>query len=240
MDPTSRRRDFPPWRLSSAAPIALAMLVSQLAGTGCRARARALVSEAIVEPGEGRAIGPASGCPGCLRLPPPPPPPPPPAPPPPRPYHPEKPDGTPCDDGDPCSVNDAYLGGTCMGHPKNCKHHKIEGDGCPVICDFEDGDIITVSGYGISYRAVRNRLLVSMAAGATWADVTGVAASLTDGVTRGRVVGKFPAINAYVIKVPARTVRDLERFIAQANADPRTKLASHDVLLDPQGAVRRR
>jgi hypothetical protein len=49
------------------------------------------------------------------------------------------PDGYPCDDGDPCTVNDVYNSGICQGTPKNCD----DGNHCTTdSCDPATGNCV--------------------------------------------------------------------------------------------------
>lgn len=50
------------------------------------------------------------------------------------------PDGTPCDDGNPCTEDDIYLGGFCGGTPKNCV--ALNDDCNRGVCDFDTGECI--------------------------------------------------------------------------------------------------
>jgi hypothetical protein len=45
-----------------------------------------------------------------------------------------KPDGVPCDDGDPATVHDACLGGVCVGCRPDCTGRLCGGDGCGGSC----------------------------------------------------------------------------------------------------------
>ncbi len=51
--------------------------------------------------------------------------------------NPNKPDGTVCDDGDPCRTNDQCMGGVCVATSAS----DVDGDGIPDICDSEDGEL---------------------------------------------------------------------------------------------------
>lgn len=58
------------------------------------------------------------------------------------------PDGTPCDDGNGCSMDDKYLGGVCLGSPRDCD----DGDPCTDDTCVADGQ----GGYSCIHTPIPN------------------------------------------------------------------------------------
>jgi hypothetical protein len=78
-------------------------------------------------------------------------------------------DGTLCDDGDPCTLDDAYFGGRCFGHAMTCENSPaVEDDGCVYLCSLDANnldDLTTPSPMGPSPKIALNRLIVVLEPG---------------------------------------------------------------------------
>ena len=88
--------------------------------------------------------------------------------------NPQKPDGTPCDDNDACTLGDQCVSGACMGTDPDCGDGIVQSceqcddgntrnhDGCNAQCNFEESVLScerTISNVGLSLVGTRLRFI---------------------------------------------------------------------------------
>jgi hypothetical protein len=121
--------------------------------------------------------------------------------------------GTACaapGDSNPCTIDDKWLGKSCVGRFMNCYEHNIANvanDSCSFLCPVEDvpGNIIDFPGTGGTYTAAAHRILVKVVMDLVNPDYTAqrqVADTIAAATVGGQVIAQYPLLGVYDISLP--------------------------------------
>jgi hypothetical protein len=125
-------------------------------------------------------------------------------------------DGEPCDDGDPCTLNDTWRGFHCIGQRKVCRTPPCFDPKCDFFGRVDPAEIIAVKVGAGSYQIAANRIEVRVDPATTPAEL----ASFVVRRLNGQIVSQHIARGRYEIRVNAPTKADIDARVASALTPP--------------------